>query len=55
MTITDPAVSAQEAAASSLFEITDHITIDFTEGARTVDLWCPSSATALFSASWTWR
>ncbi|WP_204080212.1 transglutaminase-like domain-containing protein [Mycobacterium riyadhense] len=41
MTITDPAVSTQEAAASSLFEITDHITIDSTEGARTVDLWCP--------------
>lgn len=41
MTVTDPAVLAREDAAISLFDITDHITIDFPEGARTVELWCP--------------
>lgn len=41
MTITDPAVSAHADATIGLFEITDHITIDSTQGAHTVEMWCP--------------
>lgn len=55
MTITDPAVSAHADATIGLFEITDHITIDSTQGAHTVEMWCRSSVTARFNAFWTSR